>query len=328
MRWCCKVVELGFLKRVDPRKIWANEPREFTSWLRKNIETLAERINLEIDVTEQESAVGSFSADLVGRDLNSDRIVVIENQLEETDHDHLGKLLTYAAGKEAKIVIWISPQFRDEHQQALEWLNELSNEQTSFFGIEVEVIQVDEGRPAADFRIVAKPNWWQKLQSAPPVSEKQQKYQEFFADLLAQLKSRKPGITHANKASPANWFSFSAGKSGFAYSFSFAQDNRFRVELYIDTGDKETNKRAFDMFIGQKNEIENELGIPVAWERLDDRRASRIAAYQGGKIEDNSEALDSLKVWAIEKMIRFYQTFSPRITKLNLPKSKVGLSIT
>ncbi len=218
--------ELGNLKRIDPREIWESEPKDFTNWLRANIGKLAETIDLEIDITAQESHVGSFAADLIGRDLNSDRIVVIENQLEKTNHDHLGKLLTYAAGKEAKIVIWISPEFRDEHQQVLEWLNELSNEQTAFFGVEVEVLQIDEGKPAADFKIIAKPNRWQKAQAAPPVSEKQQKYQQFFADLLNQLKLKKPGITHANKASPANWFSFTAGKSGFFYSFSFAHGNR------------------------------------------------------------------------------------------------------
>lgn len=316
--------ELGNLKRIDPREIWESEPKDFTRWLKTNIEKLAETIGLEIDITEQESPVGSFAADLIGRDLNSDRVVVIENQLEETDHDHLGKLLTYAAGKEAKIVVWISPQFRDEHQQALEWLNELSNEQTSFFGVEVEILQIDEGKPAADFKIVAKPNWWQKSQAAPPVSEKQQKYQEFFSDLLNELKLRKPGITHASKASPANWFSFAAGKSGFYYSFSFAQNNRFRVELYIDTGYKEISKKVFDIFVQQKNEIEQELGAPVSWERLDEKSACRIATYHEGKIEDTSQSLYALKIWAVEMMTKFHQSFSPRIARLNLPKPKIN----
>lgn len=314
--------QLGDLKRLDPREIWENEPKDFTRWLKENIGKLAETIDLEIDITEQESSVGSFAADLVGRDLNSNRIVVIENQLEETDHGHLGKTLTYAAGKEAEIVIWISPQFREEHQQALEWLNELSREQTSFFGVEVEVLQIDDGRPAANFKIVAKPNWWQKAQAAPPISEKQQKYQGFFAELLKELKARKPGITHASRVSPANWFSFAAGKAGFSYSFSFAQDDRFRVELYIDTGDKEVNKKAFDMFIGQKNEIEKELETSISWERLDEKRACRIATYHEGRIEDNAQSLDALKAWAIEMMIKFYQSFSPRIARLNLPKAK------
>ncbi len=314
--------ELGNLKRIDPREIWESEPKDFTNWLRANIGKLAETIDLEIDITAQESHVGSFAADLIGRDLNSDRIVVIENQLEKTNHDHLGKLLTYAAGKEAKIVIWISPEFRDEHQQVLEWLNELSNEQTAFFGVEVEVLQIDEGKPAADFKIIAKPNRWQKAQAAPPVSEKQQKYQQFFADLLNQLKLKKPGITHANKASPANWFSFTAGKSGFFYSFSFAHGNRFRVELWINTGVRDTTKKAFDTFIEQKNEIEHELGVSLSWERLDDGIASRIALYHSGKIEDDSQTLDLLKVWAIDTMIKFYQTFSPKIAKLNPPKTK------
>ena len=119
---------LGNLKRIDPREVWENEPKGFTNWLKDNMDKLSEIMGLEIDIAEQESPVGSFAVDLVGKDLNTNGIVIIENQLEPTNHDHLGKLLTYAAGKDAAIVIWISTQFHDEHQQALEWLNELSNE--------------------------------------------------------------------------------------------------------------------------------------------------------------------------------------------------------
>lgn len=315
--------QLGTLKRLNPREVWENEPKDFSRWLRENMDKLSEVIDLEIDITEQEGPVGSFTVDLVGKDLNSDRTVIIENQLEETNHDHLGKLLTYAAGKEADIVIWISTQFREEHQQALEWLNELSNEQTSFFGIELEVLQIDNSQPAPNFKVVAQPNWWQKITSKapPPPSEKQKKYQQFFIKLLEELKSKSPGITHASRVSPGNWFAFAAGKSGFSYSFSFAQDG-FRVELYIDTGDKNRNKEAFDIFMKEKNELEKELGTTLSWERLDEKRACRIAAYREGRIEDDATSLDALRVWATDMMIKFNQIFSPRIAKLNLAKSK------
>jgi len=316
--------QLGTLKRLNPREVWENEPKDFTRWLRQNMDKLSEAIGLEIDITEQEGPIGSFIVDLVGKDLNSDRIVIIENQLEETNHDHLGKLLTYAAGKEADIVIWISTRFREEHQQALEWLNELSNEQTSFFGIELEVLQIDNSQPAPNFKVVAQPNWWQKITSKapPPPSEKQKKYQQFFIKLLEELKSKSPGITHASRVSPGNWFAFAAGRSGFSYSFSFAQDDRFRVELYIDTGDKNRNKEAFDIFMKEKNELEKELGTTLSWERLDEKRACRIAVYREGRIESDASSLDALRVWATDMIIKFNQIFSPRIAKLNLVKSK------
>ena len=315
---------LGNLKRIDPREVWENEPKGFTNWLKDNMDKLSEIMGLEIDIAEQESPVGSFAVDLVGKDLNTNGIVIIENQLEPTNHDHLGKLLTYAAGKDAAIVIWISTQFRDEHQQALEWLNELSNEQKSFFGIELEVLQIDNSQPAPNFKVVAQPNWWQKMttKATPEPSEKQKKYQQFFTDLLNELKVKSPGITHASRVSPGNWFAFAAGKSGYSYAFNFSQDHRFRVELYIDVGDKERNKEAFDSFMNQKREIEQELGTTLSWERMDERRASRIAVYCEGGIENDAQSLETLRNWGIDMMIRFNKIFSPRVTKLSSPKPR------
>ena len=158
--------EFGALRIVDPREMWPSESADFTPWLAQNIAILAEAIGLELEVRERESPVGDFSLDLLAYDVDRDREVVIENQLTATNHDHLGKLLTYAAGRDAGVIVWIAPEFRDEHRQALDWLNSRTEEDTEFFGVVLEALQIDESRPAPNFRLVAAPNEWRKANVA------------------------------------------------------------------------------------------------------------------------------------------------------------------
>jgi hypothetical protein len=310
--------ELGRLERIDPRTVWKEE-RDFTRWLRENIVLLSKTIGLDIDLVESEVSIGRFSADLVGKEPTTKKTVVVENQLTRTDHDHLGKLLTYASGTEAGTIIWLATEFCDEHRQTLEWLNNVSAEGIYFFGIQLEVIRVDESRPAANLNIIVAPP-----AVKPPilgqVTPRRQRYHEFFVDLLEQLKARKPGITNASKVGYDGSFWFSTGRTGFALSFAFTQDKRFRVELYIDTGDREKNKRAFDTLAGSREEIEKALGCTVTWDRLDAAQASRVAIYwpETVTIMSGEERLTALKGWAIDTMVEFKRVLGPYITGLSL----------
>jgi len=310
--------ELGRLERVDPRKVWKEE-RDFTRWLRENIPLLSKTIGLDIDLVESEVSIGAFAADLVGREPTTKKPVVIENQLSRTDHDHLGKLLTYASGIDAGTLIWVATDFRDEHKQTLEWLNNVSVEGIYFFGIQLEVLRVEESPPAPNFIIVVGPP-----AVKPPVvgqvTPRSQRYHDFFASLLEQLKAAKPDITNASKVGYDSSFWFSAGRTGFALSFAFTQDKRFRVELYIDTGDGERNKRAFDTLAGSRGEIEEALGCAVTWDRLDAAQASRVAVYwpETVTIMSGEDRLASLRGWAVDTMIRFKQVLGPYITGLSL----------
>jgi hypothetical protein len=315
------VKTLGQLKRLSPKEVWKHEAAEFTPWLRENISLLADTLGMEVDLVEREVPVGDFAADLVAKDLNSDRWVVIENQLDPTDHRHLGQVLTYAANRKAGVIVWISPEFRDEHRQALEWLNDVTGEDIDFFGLQLELLQIDDSSAAPNFSVVARPSAWQKeSRRRGQITPRQQAYHEFFSALLKELKARAPGITSAQSVGYDNWFAFSTGRPGFSYSFSFALNKRFRVELYIDQGDQELNKAAFDLLHSQKDTISAEVGLPVEWERLDTKRACRIAVYtrENIRVTDPPDALAELRKWAVDTGVRFRGAMGPRIQGLKL----------
>jgi hypothetical protein len=278
---------------------------------------LSAAVGLDIDLVESEVQIGGFAADLVGQELTTKKPVVIENQLNRTDHDHLGKLLTYASGIDAGTLIWIATEFRDEHRQTLEWLNNVSVEGTYFFGVEVELIQVDDSLPAPDFDIVVRP----AVKPSPvPVTPRRQAYHDFFASLLDQLKAKKPGLTNASKVGYDSWFNISAGRSGFTFSFAFTQDRRFRVDLNIDSEDAEKNKRAFDALLENRTGIERALGSELSWERLDTAKVSRVRLCwpETVTVMDGRDTLSAVKDWAIETVAKFKQVLGPYIRSLEL----------
>lgn len=312
--------ELGTIRRFDPRKVWKHEARDFTPWLEDNISRLSEVLGLDLDLVQSEVAAGSFAIDLLAKDVASGRWVVIENQLEPTDHTHLGQLLTYGAAKAANIFVWISPDFREEHQLALAWLNEQTPEGVSFFGIRLELIQIDESRRAPDFRLVAAPNEWQKSSRVgKQLTAREAAYVEFFTTFLQSLRSKYPGITNASKGQPLNWIWIAAGRTGFTFSVSFAGGDRFRVELYIDTTDKDFNERAFDSLMAQKAEFEESIGQALEWDRLDTARGCRISLYyqESVTVLDEPDALAKITDWAVEQVKTFRDVFTPRIKTLD-----------
>ena len=312
-------MQLGKLQRVDARTVWKHEAHDFTPWLAENIDMLGEVLGMELEVVAREADVGDFSLDILARDLGRDRLVVIENQLEPTDHSHLGQLITYAAGLEASIVIWVSREFREEHRQALDWLNRGDGATTEYFGVVIELLQIDESKPAVNFRLVASPNNWSRQSKRGPgldeVSGKRSSYQEFFQLLIDELRE-KHRFTNARAGQPQNWYSFSSGTRGFTYGMSFAQGGELRSDLYIDLGDGVKNEIAFDSLVASKDSIEQEFGEPLRWERLDKRRACRIACYVTGSIEDSVEQQEQHRKWGVERLLKFKKVFGPRLPAL------------
>jgi hypothetical protein len=322
-------MELGRIERLDPRHHWKNEAQDFTPWLRENIDVLGEALGLEIDsAVDSEVPVGSFSADILGTDLGSGTLLLVENQLEPTDHSHLGQLLTYASGLNARVVVWIARQFRDEHRHALTWLNENTPEDLKFFGVELELIRIGDSPFAPNLKVMVTPSEWQKSAAAVKggqVTDRQQKYREFWGDLISDVRARDPSFTGSTpeNAPKQNWCAFSAGRAGFADNAVFGWEGReagyvLRVELYIDTGDKERNKRAFDLLETQKAAIEAEFGEPLTWTRRDDIQASRIFASKPGGIDDPDELLRQHRAWLVDRLFRIREVFGPRIKALDL----------
>ncbi|EHY9871109.1 DUF4268 domain-containing protein [Vibrio vulnificus] len=305
----------GELKKVPLREIWAHEALDFTPWLAENIEVLGDVVGLELELVQEEASVGSFSLDILAKDLGSAEHVIIENQFAQTDHDHLGKLLTYAAGFDASFVIWVAETIREEHRQALDWLNQRTDNQTQFFAVVVEVIKIDDSKPAFNLKPVVFPNEWQKGKSATKsvqkVSAKSERYREYFQGLIDDLRTEHR-YTSAKAGQPQNWYSFASGITGITYGANFCQGNKVRTELYIDLGDAEQNESCLNHLLESKSEIESEFGSALSWEPIDGKRASRVAVYRDGSILDSS-ALSEVKLWHIDNLLKFKLLFGSRL---------------
>jgi Domain of unknown function (DUF4268) len=279
---------LGRLAYVDPREVWIHEAHDLTPWLLENADVLSETLGIDLELTAAEHPVGGFSLDLFGRDLTNDAVLIVENQLEGTNHDHLGKLLTYAAGTAASTIVWIATGFRDEHRQALDWLNENTGEDVRFFGIVMQVVEIHGPVRAPLLKLVAEPNDWQKhvraVTHAGRLEGKSAHYVEFWRKFLDAVKSQFPSWTRATKPNSANWFSMTSVIPGAQISCSFSQGGRLRHELYIDSGDGEANLTTFNTLLSQRAALEATYGRPLQFEELEGKRACRIADYTDGDV--------------------------------------------
>lgn len=306
------------MEKVPLRDVWEKEAKNFTSWLYNNIEILGEELDIDLSVVEKEKSVGSFSADIIAED-GSGQKVLIENQLEKTDHDHLGKILTYVSNLDAKIAIWISSDPRSEHERAMDWLNENSSG-TSFYLLRIEAYKIGNSDPAPKFTIISGPSEETEVigEEKKVLVERHKKRLDFWKSLLEKSKSRtqllsniKPGIYH--------WLGTGAGRSGLSYNYVITFKNG-SVELYIDRGEdsKEENKKIFDELYSHKKEIEEIFGDELEWQRLNDRRASRIRktfAYAG---LDNRDKWEKLQDDMINSMIKLEKGLKKYISELKL----------
>lgn len=321
------MADFGELKTLNPRVAWPNEARDFTPWLAANITKLGDALDMQLEVTAVEADVGDFSLDILARDLNRDRPVVIESQFGPTNHPHLGQLLTYAAGLDATAVIWVAEEIREEHREALDWLNRRTDAETHFFAVVVEVIQIDNSRPAFRFKPVVFPNEWQQTvrdSAEHQASPRGESYRRYFQVLIDELRD-KHRFTGARVGQAQNWYSFGSGVNGFYYGTSFAQGGRIRAEIYVDLGEPDWNKATFDALLAQRDAIEREFGERLEWERLDNKRASRIALYREGTIDDHEERLAEIRSWAIDQLLKFKRVFGPRLAEVRAKSSGSSL---
>jgi len=309
------VSKIARLTPVPLRELWGHEALRFTRWLAENLDYLNEITGLTLTLVEWEASVGDFKADLLAED-EQGNLVVVECQLEKTDHDHLGKLLTYMSNMGAAVGIWITSQPRPEHEKAVHWLNEILPADKAFYLVQVEAYRIEDSPPAPKFTVIAGPS--EQARQAGDVSkrmaERHRLYQRFWQSLLERAKGRT--LLHANiKPGISHWLSAGAGKSGLLYNYVILMDAA-RVELFIFTGDAEANKRYFDRLYEHKEAIEQAFGAPLEWLRLDDKRASRIAySIKKGRLRDEG-TWPELQEAMIDAMIRLEKALAPHIRSL------------
>lgn len=304
--------QLGKIENVDIREIWPNEASGFTPWLAENLDLLGEELGLDLELDRREAPVGNFSLDILAREANSNAVVAIENQIAGTDHIHLGQLLTYAAGTDAGIVIWVSTEFRDEHRTALDWLNQRTDDSLDFFGIEVDAIKIGDSLPAPLFRLAASPNTWSKRTRTTPTTEltdTQKRYVQFWRPLLERLNSE-----HGWNIGTENKYNEYVAGSGFgqiARRMRLTWENEARVELMIQSSDADWNKAVFDLLTESQERIEEDIGTALHWDRGDDTKSSRIGVSRNGSLDDSEEELDEIRAWMVDNVQRFRPVFRP-----------------
>lgn len=314
---------LGQLQRVDLREAWESESGDFTPWLASedNIALLGEAIGMELEVESQEQLVGKFRADILCRDTANQGWVLIENQLEKTDHGHLGQLITYAAGLEAATIVWVAAEIRDEHRAALDWLNHITAEDFMFFGLEVELWRIGNSPMAPKFNIVCKPNDWSrsvisaaKTAADGTLTENQQLQLEYWTAFREHMIS-SGGVVKPTKAHPQGFMDFSLGKSGIWLEASInVRDQKITVLIIVGT---DHAMAYFKQLEANRDEFDKNFGEPLDWVERPGKRQQLIRIRLENA--DPQDRIDWKKqhAWIHEKLQRFHKTFSTAIKSLD-----------
>jgi hypothetical protein len=303
---------LAKLKQVDPRKLWPEEDKDFTPWLSspEGLAVLNETLGMELELENTEAYVGSYRADIVAKDTMTDSYVVIENQLSQTNHDHIGKLLTYAASFDAKTIVWIAQNFREEHRQVVDWLNNITSKDIDFFGIEIELLQIGESPYAANLKIVSKPNEWSRtIRNVKETLTKGDTLKlDYWTAFNEYLMSHNKPI-NIRKAGSAHWYDVSIGKSGAHISLTLRTNMKdIGCEIYMHSDDA---KALFQFLLRDKEVIERVTG-PLEWQELPEKQASRIIVRN--KLDPtNKETWENCFRWYLETLAKFKRELVPRI---------------
>lgn len=313
---------LGKLEKVNLRRIWETEAGEFTPWLAReeNIRLLGDTIGLELEVEAQEKEVGPFRADILCKDTGTNHWVLIENQLERTNHEHLGQLLTYAAGLNAVTIIWISERFTEEHRATLDWLNEITESQFNFFGLEIELWRIGDSPVAPKFNIIAKPNdWGRTVKAATARIEAEnltetKKLQLEYWSAFREYVLENSNILKPQKALPQHWTNMAIGRSYFHLTAAVdTWDKKISVILVMSGPN---SKPHYYLLERDKEQIEKDLGFSPEWRELPDNKESHITVRRNINPTERSLWPEQHK-WLLEHLEKFHRVFGPRIKQLN-----------
>ena len=309
---------LSKLKKIDLREEWQHEATDFTNWLAQdeNLQLLSEEIGIDISLVQTEASVGKFSVDILAEEDNTGRKIVIENQLETTNHDHLGKIITYASGFDAEIVIWIVKDVRDEHKQAVDWLNEHTDDKINIFAIRMELWQIGDSPYAPKFHVVSKPNDWAKAiktsTSRSDLSDRRLMQLEFWTQFKEYAASHQSSL-RLRKAYPQHWYDLSIGNSKSHLSLVVDADNeQIRCEFYIPD-----SKPLFKALRENKDSIEAKLPHKLEWMELEGKKASRIRTVHTIDVASN-ENWEASFHWLMDTAQQFQTVFVDQLKKMKI----------
>lgn len=298
---------LGRLALVPPREVWPHEAYDFTPWLLANADVLSDLLGMDLDLEVAEHPVGGFSLDLLGRDTATGQRVIVENQLETSDHTHLGQILTYAAGTDPTTIVWVAPAFRAEHRAALDWLNTRTDENTRFFGVEIAVVRIGTSEPAPMFKLIAQPNDWEKSVRAATtpdgLTEKEQLYQRFWARLMGVVQQERPGWTRGTTPPRGSWFSMSTGTKGATYYLWFTRAG-LASQLWFEDRDASVNDHRLAVLIEQRERVTATYGLPLDFEDLPGKKSTRFGEVLAGATLADESRWDEYIAWLIDRQTR------------------------
>ena len=309
--------ELGRLQQVDLREVWETEAQDFTPWLAKeeNLSVLANTLRMELELESQETNVGPFRADILCRNADGGSWVLIENQLERTDHRHLGQLLTYAAGLHAVTVCWIAESFTDEHRATLDWLNEITNDRFQFFGLEVELWRIADSQAAPKFNVVSKPNDWSRTINviSDAATPKKRVQIAFWSALMKRLDEQRSPVK-SKKPQLQGWIQFSIGRSEFGLEATLQSTGKWiSVHLFMTGSNATAHYRLLER---QREQIKDELG-DLEWRALQGKKSSQIRLRRTNTDPMNQEDWPNQLDWMVSTLEAFDKTFRPRIKALD-----------
>ena len=305
-------------KQINPRKMWPNEAQNFTPWLAENIAELGEKIGMELEVVGQEVSVGPYSADILAKDIDTDAYVVIENQLEKTNHDHLGKSITYASALGAKTIVWIATDFTEEHKKALDWLNDNTNEDLAFWGVQLELWQISEETASMRLNIVSRPSTNVKTIKSKTNNESESRniQLEFWTKFRDKLHSTKK-IPTLQTPKPRYWYDVRIGRSNILLSnICSPQKNIVGVRLYIRSNVVEIY---YPVLKAKKEEINKALGSEPMWDANPEAKDKTIALSHDTDLTDPDKMEEALD-WLVQQTIIFYNVFSKEVKGIPLSK--------
>ncbi len=307
-------MKLGKMQEVDIRKVWAHEQYDFSKWLsaEENINELGNILNLSLTDVKTEQFVGGYRCDIICKDEITGKSVLIENQLEQTNHDHLGKIITYASGLDASVVVWIVSEAREEHASAIEWLNNHTDDNLAFFLLEIHAYTIGDSDPAPMFKIIEQPNDFARSVKAAAVkgelSETQQKRQEFWT-LFNDVLDQRGKPFNKRKATTDHWYSVAIGSSQCSISIDLVnKEHKIRVGFWVSN-----NKELFDSLHTHKDEIEEKIGFALDWDRLEGKKASVVCATIPGLNFNKQDNYPELMNKAIDMVLAFRAAFKPYI---------------